>query len=405
MQLQLIEGNAEIFGVEMALNRDYSFTDESFAVFTWYGCKLEMTGSCQSSYVSSETPMVSYVNTHVQLEAKRDVALANSENGPRIMVVGRTDSGKSTISRILASYAVRLDRNPIYVDTDVGQGSVTVPGALCAVPLDKSCLSVEEGFSLSTPLVYYFGHTSPRDHIELYKHFVTILAERVAQRLEKDSDARAAGLVVNTCGWVTEMGYDLLLHVAAMFSVDVVLVMGDDRLHISLSTDLKEAITVVKLPKSGGVVDRDSASRRRARKNKFSEYFYGHRVPAGVPQLLSPCRTEIRLSSVRILRAGGVQLSEAMLPIGLSSVQEPLRVTPVVPSQELVHSILSILHPPADESAVDSLFSGTSTAQDIPQDILRGNSAGFLYIVELDIESDNMTVLSPCPGTLPSKFL
>lgn len=53
---------------------------------------------------------VAYVNTHIQIEARRDVALANSESGPRVLIVGPTDSGKSTVSRILTSYAARLDR-------------------------------------------------------------------------------------------------------------------------------------------------------------------------------------------------------------------------------------------------------------------------------------------------------
>eukprot|EP01041_Mallomonas_annulata_P001478 gene1477-2841_t len=402
MTIQLLDGNAEIFGIEMAINRDYTFHDQSIAVFTWYGCKLEMTGNCQSSYISTETPMVAYVNTHVQLEARRDVALANSENGPRILIVGRTDCGKSTMSRIITAYAVRLDRTPIYVDIDVGQGSVTIPGAICAVPLDKSCLSVEEGFSLATPLVYFFGHISPRDNVELYKYFISSLASRVNERLDKDMDARASGVIINTCGWVEGAGYDILRYCVEAFAVDVVLVMGDDRLHFSLTADLPENITVVKLPRSGGVVERDSTTRRRARKDKTHEYFYG--VSPGVPQLLSPCRTEIRLSSVRILRAGGVQLSEAMLPIGqsLSSVQEPHKLLSVTPSSELLHSVLAVLHPPVDD---DTAEVGGGSNQDIPQELLKSNSAGFLYVVELDLESDSMVVLLPCPGSLPSKFL
>ena len=84
--IQLMEGSAEIFGVEMVLNREYTFTDENIAVFTWYGCKLiEISGSCKISYVSTDTPMTAIVNTHAQLEAKRDVALANSEKGPRVI--------------------------------------------------------------------------------------------------------------------------------------------------------------------------------------------------------------------------------------------------------------------------------------------------------------------------------
>ena len=35
-------------------------------------------------YESERTPMVAYANTHAQLEARRDVALANGVYGPRV---------------------------------------------------------------------------------------------------------------------------------------------------------------------------------------------------------------------------------------------------------------------------------------------------------------------------------
>ncbi len=84
--LQLVEGSAELFGIELALHRDYRFADENIAIYTWYGCKIvEVSGSCKIAYVSNETPMVATVNTHALLEAKRDVALANKEKGPRVI--------------------------------------------------------------------------------------------------------------------------------------------------------------------------------------------------------------------------------------------------------------------------------------------------------------------------------
>jgi len=85
--IKLVQGSAEIFGIEMAQNKEYIFQDENIAIFTWYGCKLESSGVYSTSpYIAEpgETPMVAYVNTHSQLEARRDVALANSENGPRV---------------------------------------------------------------------------------------------------------------------------------------------------------------------------------------------------------------------------------------------------------------------------------------------------------------------------------
>lgn len=40
---------------------------------------------------------------------------------PQVMIVGPTDTGKSSLARILASYAARLGRAPTVVDIDVGQ--------------------------------------------------------------------------------------------------------------------------------------------------------------------------------------------------------------------------------------------------------------------------------------------
>ncbi len=86
--VQLLEGNAEIFGIELAQKKEYIFKDTNIAIATWYGCKIETSGPSNilsGIYVSSETPMVSYVNTHIQLEARRDHAYNNNDNGPRVI--------------------------------------------------------------------------------------------------------------------------------------------------------------------------------------------------------------------------------------------------------------------------------------------------------------------------------
>lgn len=61
----------------------------------------------------------------------------------KVMVVGETDSGKSTLANILTAYAVRLGRCPTFVDLDVGQGMITIPGAIAAAALDSNSMSVE----------------------------------------------------------------------------------------------------------------------------------------------------------------------------------------------------------------------------------------------------------------------
>ena len=45
-------------------------------------------------------------------------------------MVGPTDVGKSTICKILLSYALRMGRQPCFVDLDVGQASISMPGTM-----------------------------------------------------------------------------------------------------------------------------------------------------------------------------------------------------------------------------------------------------------------------------------
>ncbi len=399
LKVVLIEGSAEVFGIEMAPNREYIFTDENVAMFSWYGCKLKTFSENARSYVSDSTPMVAIVNTHMQLEARRDVAVKNQDFGPRILIAGPNDSGKSTLARILSAYACRLERTPVYIDLDVGQSAMSIPGTICATPLDKFSLSVEEGFSHATPLIYSLGHTSPKDHAELYNKLVSILAGKVKDRLERDAELRSSGIIVNTCGYIEDEGYDILLKCIQSFAIDIVLVMGHDRLYSSLCSSLKDSLVIVKLPLSGGVVKKERQFRSRSRQLRIKEYFYGKlSSSSGLSVSYSPARMDIPISSVKFLRAGGLQLSENMRVMGDvgSEATQLVRVSPS--DQDLNRCILAILHPVSDGIP-------KAGADELPQSLLYSNVAGFLYVVALNLEQDTITVLSPCNSSLPSPYL
>ena len=85
MFFQLIEGQAEIFGTEITRNHKYKFpAGATVAVFTWHGCKLTIIGRTDVAYISKESPMRIYVNTHAALEQMREKAEAESTRGPRV---------------------------------------------------------------------------------------------------------------------------------------------------------------------------------------------------------------------------------------------------------------------------------------------------------------------------------
>jgi polyribonucleotide 5'-hydroxyl-kinase len=84
LSIRLKSGSAEIFGVELAINKEYNFCDQKLAVFTWYGCILETKGETDVSYVSDETPMTSYMNLHTQLQLLREQCMKIRKRGPRV---------------------------------------------------------------------------------------------------------------------------------------------------------------------------------------------------------------------------------------------------------------------------------------------------------------------------------
>lgn len=188
---------------------------------------------------SSDTTVASMVAIHQRLEARRQAAASTGSYGPRVMVAGPTDVGKSTMVRTLATYAARLGWAPTLVDLDVGQGDTLAPGCIAASPVDIRCVdpAADGGWQGRTPLVYFPGSTNPDAVMPVWEHHTCQLARGVNARMVSDATARASGLFINTAGWVEGKGYGMLLHAAKAFNADVVLVLGQE----TLVTRLKSA--------------------------------------------------------------------------------------------------------------------------------------------------------------------
>ena len=118
---ELVSGTAEIFGTEMVGEQTYTFVGTKAAIFTYHGASLSVRGSPSVAYVAGETPMTSYANLHFALEKLRQQAEDSQSGGPRVLILGSEDAGKTSLAKILTSYAVRQGRNPILVGLDPKQ--------------------------------------------------------------------------------------------------------------------------------------------------------------------------------------------------------------------------------------------------------------------------------------------
>jgi hypothetical protein len=132
----------------------------------------------------------------------------------------------------------------------------------------------------------------------------------------------------------------------------------------------------------------------------------------------SPERKEnLPISAFTFLRIGGIQLSEGMKVIEKtsSSHQDSCKLMKIVPTSDLAFSIVGVLHHldtyQYNPSGGSSSGGGGNASNyyikngEISQELLESNISGFISIVQMDLENDRMTILSPCPGALPSTLL
>jgi polyribonucleotide 5'-hydroxyl-kinase len=259
----------------------------------------------------------------------------NSSKGERIMIVGNVDTGKSTLCKILTSWTIRLGKeNPYFIDLDVGQNQISIPGTISCVQLQDH-IDIEEGFSLSSPLSFFYGHESADKNLSHYKGLMEQMASFIHFKQEKEPKN---GVYINTCGWIENGGYSLILHAAKSFKVDEILVMDNDLLASKLSKDFPK-LKIEKIIKSGGVVSRNKTFRKSTRMNKVREYFYG------MEDILSPHTLHLKFEDVEIGQIGATSVKQTpsfLLPIGQKSSYDPTEIQPVMINEQLMHSILAV---------------------------------------------------------------
>ncbi|KAI9842178.1 MAG: Cleavage polyadenylation factor subunit clp1 [Thelocarpon superellum] len=411
VEVKVLSGSAELFGTELAPTQPYTFTGTKAAIYTWHGCCLEVTGECQVEYVAEETPMVSYVNTHFALERARQESVAHHREGPRVMVVGPDNAGKTSLVKILTGYAVKAARQPLVINLDSREGLMSLPGSLTATVF-STLVDVEEGWGSSPtsgpspvpvklPLVYYYGLPSPEDNSKMFKSITTRIAVSATSRLADDPATKVAGCLIDTPGVISQGkgGYDIIQHLVSEFSVNVLLVLGSERLYSDMlrrfggtKTSTDESITVLKLSKSGGCVDRDEAYMKQARQAQVREYFFGD-----AKRTLSPHTQQVDFSQVHILKIREANaLHASLLPGGHDDEEEEEKgedgpgariFEELAPSPILQNGIMALMRAELHDSHAS---------------IRDASVLGFVYVADVDDQRKKLRLLAPVAGRLPA---
>ena len=130
-------------------------------------------------------------------------------------------------------------------------------------------------------------------------------------------------------------------------------------------------------------MERPREYRRDARAQRIKQYFYG----PSATHPLTPESITVKFEDVVVVRVGGAASESILVPIGKQSVIDPLKVTPVPINERLVNQVLAV--------------SFATTDKQVPH----VNTAGFVHVKAVDVAGKRLTLLSPCAGALPGKYL
>lgn len=463
-------------------------------------------GGCQVEYTAEETPMVEYANVHFALDSMRQEAKTTAAStgtrreGPRVLILGPEDAGKTSLAKILTGYAIKSGQQPVVVNLDPSEGMLSVPGSLTAAAF-RTMIDIEQGWGSSPmsgpspvpvklPITYFYGLPSPLDADgSVYKPIVSRMALAVTGRLAEDENARESGIIVDAPGILgqgkggcSEIIHHIVTEFSSMFTllimspllavpyrasannipVSTILVLGSERLYSLMvksydnkptsnpTTSSNERISVVKLAKSGGVVDRDQSFMKSLRESQIRSYFFGNPIPSTASSALSlsatssttnitlsPHAQQLDFDSLTIYNIviGGddeneddeydpsrfLGANDSLLPGDsgerettpnpLQNLQQqlqtqqqqqqqgenaasaqpaPFKKLTGQPSMALENTLLAITHAAPNAS---------------PSEIRDSSIMGFLYVVDVDDKKGKIRVLAPVGGRVPSRAM
>jgi polyribonucleotide 5'-hydroxyl-kinase len=287
LSLKLESGMAEIFGTELSPNITYQFKESTkIAVATYQGCTLSYstTVPLDSDYISEETTLKQVLNLHLGLEN-----FSMNSKRPKVLIIGPKDYGKTSLARTLAAYSLKTsEKQPILVNLNPQLPHFAIPSQLTAAKL-CDLLDVETftmGESLTTgpgtgiyrsqvPLVKNFGLENFNENLELYKCLIFELSAEVnAKILASPTDS---GTVIIDTPPLNVSDWKTIQHIVDSFQVNILLVVGNERLLVDLrkKLTLDNDFVMIKMPRSSGCVEKEAKYERDLQQRTIKQYFYG----------------------------------------------------------------------------------------------------------------------------------
>jgi polynucleotide 5'-hydroxyl-kinase GRC3/NOL9 len=183
-----------------------------------------------------------------------------------VMVLGKTDSGKTSFIKLLIHYLVRRNRKIGLIDVDIGQSTLGPPGTIGMCIVDKN--RVEDGI---VPIDYmlFIGAISP-------EQCIAIFLEKIYQLYIITQKIKVDALLIDTTGLVMgRIGVYLKNNLIKKVNPAILVALQSDKElePILLEFEAQPSIKIYRIKPYQNIIAKNWKERKARRRRQFSIYF------------------------------------------------------------------------------------------------------------------------------------
>jgi polynucleotide 5'-hydroxyl-kinase GRC3/NOL9 len=179
-----------------------------------------------------------------------------------ILLIGDTDTGKSSLATFIVNLALKKNLKPAVIDADMGQGDLAPPTAIGGTIIENPITDLR---NLDAQFYEFIGNTSPVGFED-----VTINAiKQIVKKIAIDSDI----CIINTDGYIHNNGIDYKVKMAKKLRSDLVVCLGEKCIFESFRLKYSSLVLHSKGPTK---TVKSRIERNQRRLNQFLRYIDGN---------------------------------------------------------------------------------------------------------------------------------
>jgi hypothetical protein len=213
-----------------------------------------------------------------------------ASTGFPIAICGARNTGKSTFAKFLTNSLLNSREEVLFIDTDLGQNFLTPPGFVSAKLVKKPIFGHQVDIASNfSPLSIYIGHISPSSAPLVYLNALRALQTQLSHVFDLEN----LPVVLNTHGWITGLGSQLLEQMLNVFSCSRVVLLEESKSvenseFLSFLEESGKQIFRVLSFKNSQTISKDKLTASNIRQLAYASYFVGQSLVSEIDLINLP---------------------------------------------------------------------------------------------------------------------